>query len=98
MSFSGKNLIKAIICLIFLSIGFTALLSNIIVGVLIASFISVSLFFDPDKMNQAKKKAERKAEKDAENLKLAADKILLEKDIDNLDLNNVEGYEVDNTK
>lgn len=95
MSFSGKNLVKALICFILLTIGFWSLFNNILIGLGISAFLSISLFFDPSKMDKAKKKEERKAAQELEKQKAAAEKEILEKEIDTLDLNAIEGYDIE---
>lgn len=97
MTFSGKNLLKAFICLILLTLGFGVLFSNIIIGFLIGAFVSISMFFDPSKMEKAKKREERKLAKALEEKNAIAEQELREKEIDNLDLNNIEGYDDDDT-
>lgn len=60
MSYSTKNLIKAIITGVILSVGFYFFFGQKLLSVSIAigMFLSISMFFNPSKLEKAKKEAE----------------------------------------
>ncbi len=61
MNFTTKNFIKFILACIGLSICFSFLFQRLYIGIPIALFISLCLFFDPKRYAAAKKKYEEKS-------------------------------------
>lgn len=84
MNYSTKNLLKAILTCVLLSTGFYFFfgMKLLVVSILISLFLSISMFFNPSKLQKAKREDEYK--------KNLAAKQISEDDIKNLGLDNID--------
>lgn len=91
MNYSTKNLIKAILTCILLSTGFYFFfgMKLLLVSILIGAFLSVSMFFNPSKLQK-----EKRDEENRKNLEVTSQELdpkeISQDDIKNLGLDNID--------
>ena len=92
MDFSTKNMIKALLTDAVLSIGFYFFfgMKLLPLAILIGTFLSISMFFNPSKLQKARREDEHKANSQIEVPKELDPKEISEEDIKSLGLDDID--------
>lgn len=93
MNYRNKNALNAVLSFIGFTFAFYFFFYNLklrlLLAIIISLFITISIFFNPSKIEKLKKEQERN-----NNLKdELSSKGITQEDVDNLDLNNIEGFD-----
>lgn len=92
MDFSTKNMIKALLTDAVLSIGFYFFsgMKLLPLAILIGTFLSISMFFNPSKLQKARREDEHKANSQIEVPKELDPKEISEEDVKSLGLGDID--------
>lgn len=95
MNYRTKNMRNAILTFIALTVGFYFFFGQkwLIVALAIGAFLSVSMFFNPNKLDKLKREEGLNKERVTDTTNLDP-KEISEEDLENLDLDNVDGLDL----
>lgn len=95
MNYRNRNTLNAILAFIGFNIAFYFFFLGMkfgpLLAIVISSFLTVTMFFTPAKIEKVKKK--QKEYDEIQKKAQLSPKEISDNDIDNLDLNNIEGFE-----